>query len=362
MTLTVGFVEAAATSAFDARNMEAARLVRNADGTPRTGVLYCPRADGQVGIPTNGMAVRIPDQESFALQRAAGDGVTIVVNNGAFDVPIDQAPNANSRIDIIYAKHNDSKKGDPNDMPVFGVAKGDPSAQPVDPALPAGALPLLRVTVPAGATSTSASGVTVGSINAFTAMQGGAVRYRSIATLQNDAGKLANGTAGIYDVGTAANQMFVTVNGRWVRLDADTFVVVQQTSPTNINSGTTAGTLGGTNPSYETSDSSVFPQRADGVIGPMPFGCWAEVTGNVRYGDGGNANTDRYIELTINDTSVTPVAADQKTASGAVSLSVSTFLKLAAGDYIKLKGYQSSGSPRNYQSRLTARLARINNI
>lgn len=360
MTLTVGFVEAAATSAFDARNMEAARLVRNADGTPRTGVLYCPRADGQVGIPTNGMAVRIPDQESFALQRATGDGATIVVNNGAYDVPIDQAPNANSRIDIIYAKHNDSKKGDPNDMPVFGVAKGDPNAQPVDPAVPAGAEPLLRVTIPAGATSTSASGAVVGSINRFTAMQGGPIRYRSLTTLQNDAGKFANGTTGLYDVGTAANQLFVMVNSRWVRLDADTFVVVQQTNPTNINSGTTPNTLGGTNPSYESSDPTIFPVRTDGVIGPLPFDAWLEVTGNVRYGSGGSANTDRYIELTINDTSVTPVAADQKTASDAVSLSVSSYLRVPAGGYVKLKGYQASGSPRNYQSRLTARLARIN--
>lgn len=353
MALTNGFVTTAGTTARDARLMDLGRITRNQDNTPRPGQLY---GDSNAVKAASSMSVTLLGDTSWVLTRGKTDGVVVISNDGDVQVPLDPAPSANSRYDVIYLKQNDTEKGDANSQPIVGKVTGTAAASPTIPAVPSGALLLATVLVPAGVTATNASGVVVSNVVKFTALNGAPIRYRSTADMNADAVNVIDG-ATAYVKGSG---LFFLRGNQWVRMDADTFVIVQQKSPTSINSGTTPGTLGGTGPTYESSDATVFPVRSDGVVGPVPFDCWVEANGNVRYGSGGNANTDRYIELTINDSSVTPVAADQKTVSDAVSLSVVSYLRLSAGDYVKLKGYQSSGSVRNYQSRLSVRLARIN--
>ncbi|GMA33502.1 hypothetical protein [Litorihabitans aurantiacus] len=61
------------------------------------------------------------------------------------------------RRDLIYAKQNDPTKGDPNNQAFYGVVQGTPNSTPTDPALPAGALLLERIHVPANSTRTSSA-------------------------------------------------------------------------------------------------------------------------------------------------------------------------------------------------------------
>lgn len=90
-------------------------------------------------------------------------GALLVQNDGNANVPLPAAPSANSRIDVVYMKQNETRSpmSDSSDYPTFGVAKGVAAATPVAPSVPAGALALARVLLPAGVSNTAAAGVVI---------------------------------------------------------------------------------------------------------------------------------------------------------------------------------------------------------
>lgn len=90
-------------------------------------------------------------------------GALLVQNDGNANVPLSAAPSANSRIDVVYMKQNETRSpmSDSSDNPTFGVAKGVAAATPVAPSVPAGALALARVLLPAGVSNTAAAGVVI---------------------------------------------------------------------------------------------------------------------------------------------------------------------------------------------------------
>lgn len=90
-------------------------------------------------------------------------GALLIQNDGNANVPLPAAPSANSRIDVVYVKQNEmrSPMSDGSDDPTFGVAKGVAAATPVAPAVPAGALALATVLLPAGVSNTAAGGVVI---------------------------------------------------------------------------------------------------------------------------------------------------------------------------------------------------------
>lgn len=353
MALTNGLVTTAGTTALDARQMDAARVIHNTDNTTRTGQLF---GDSGALQGNQSMSLRFLGDTSWVLSRGKSDGAVIVSNVGDVTVPLDPAPSANSRYDVVYLKHNDTERGDATSAPVVDKVTGTAAASPTIPAAPSGALVLGTVLVPAGVTSTNASGVVISNTVQQTALNGSPIRYRSIAAMNSDAANVIDG----YQAFVKGAGIFFLRGNQWIRIDADTFVVVQQQqgSTFSAGSGTTAGTLGGTAPSYQSSDTTIFPVRQDGVIGPVAVAGWYEIIGQVTWTT--NSSGERYVEITKNDDSLTPQAADRRPASGPTNQNVSTYMYCDAADYIKLKGWQNSGSSLFYLTRLSAKLLRMN--
>lgn len=108
-------------------------------------------------------------------------GALLIQNDGNVNVPLAAAPSANSRIDVIYVKQNEKRSpmSDASDAPTFGVVKGTASATPVAPAVPAGALALAQVLLPAGVSNTAAAGVAITQTYVGAAMKGGMLRVQN---------------------------------------------------------------------------------------------------------------------------------------------------------------------------------------
>lgn len=165
-------------------------VVRDAAGVPRRGLLgYRP---GSLVTSLGSMKVRVA---SFDAVTARDGGAVFLANDGVWDVTLDAAPAANSRIDVLYAKQNDSTAtvgtpdpadgGDAN-QPVFVVVKGTAAPVPQKPAtVPEGGVELATITLPAGAAATNSVGVVITQTHQFTAMTGGVVPVRSVAERDN---------------------------------------------------------------------------------------------------------------------------------------------------------------------------------
>lgn len=114
-------------------------------------------------------------------------GALLIQNDGDVKVPLSAAPSANSRIDVVYVKQNETRSpmSDGSDVPAFGVVKGTAAATPVAPSVPAGALALAQVLLPAGVSNTAAAGVVITQTYIGAAMKGDMLRVRTSA--QRDA-------------------------------------------------------------------------------------------------------------------------------------------------------------------------------
>jgi hypothetical protein len=181
MALTRSFIRNAATTPLDARLMDMAKVVANADGSPRVGVLG--GANPSIVSTTATMNVTIAAAE-FVTSKGKADGVSIFTNDGTVNVPIATAPASNSRIDVIYVKHNDNTTGDADSNPIFAVAQGTAAASPTKPAIPTGALELATLRVYAGTTATNGGSNTLTNTYQMTAMRGGRVHFRTRVELE----------------------------------------------------------------------------------------------------------------------------------------------------------------------------------
>lgn len=114
-------------------------------------------------------------------------GALLIQNDGDVKVPLAAAPSANSRIDVVYVKQNETRSpmSDGSDVPAFGVVKGTAAATPVAPSVPAGALALAQVLLPAGVSNTAANGVVITQTYIGAAMKGDMLRVQTSA--QRDA-------------------------------------------------------------------------------------------------------------------------------------------------------------------------------
>ena len=178
MTLTRGFIRNAATTPLDARLMDMGGLVCNADGSPRAGVLGAANLSIVTALATMNVAVAAAE---FVTTKGKADGAAIFTNDGTVNVAIGAAPASNSRIDVIYVKHNDNTTGDANSTPIFGVQAGVAAASPTKPAIPTGALELATLRVYAGTTAANGGSNTLVNTYAMTAARGGVVPFRTKA-------------------------------------------------------------------------------------------------------------------------------------------------------------------------------------
>lgn len=143
-------------------------------------------------------------------------GALLIQNDGNVNVPLAAAPSANSRIDVVYVKQNETRSpmSDSSNVPEFGVVKGTASAVPVAPAVPAGALALAQVLLPAGVSSTATGGVVITQTYIGAAMKGDMLRVQTSA--QRDAlTEVPDGTL-LHNV--ADNCDYVrTPSGKWAK-------------------------------------------------------------------------------------------------------------------------------------------------
>ena len=140
-------------------------------------------------------------------------GALLIQNDGNVNVQLAAAPSANSRIDVVYVKQNETRSpmSDSSDVPAFGVVKGTAAAAPVAPAVPAGALALAQVLLPAGVSNSAASGVVITQTYIGAAMKGDMLRVWTSA--QRDAlSKVPEGTL-LHNA--ADNCDYVRKDGKW---------------------------------------------------------------------------------------------------------------------------------------------------
>jgi len=162
--------------------MNMATLVCNADGSPRTGVLGGANASIVSALATWHFRVQAAE---FVTSKGKADGVMIYTNDGVVDVPIAAgAPASNSRIDVLWVKHEDNTTGDAASLPIFGVTSGAAAASPVEPAIPTGALRLATLRAYAGTTGASGGANVLTNVYQMTAARGGVVPFRTLVELQ----------------------------------------------------------------------------------------------------------------------------------------------------------------------------------
>lgn len=236
MTLTRSFIQNAPTTPLDARLMNMAGIVQSSDGTPRIGVLGGAVTTLVTALATMNVAVAAAE---FATSKSKADGVAIFTNDGTVNVAITAAPASNSRIDVIWVKHNDDTTGDANALPVFGVTAGVAAASPTKPAIPTGALELATLRVYAGTTAANGGANTLVNTFAMTVARGGIVPFRTEADL------VAWTTAadGQYAVDLATGALFRRRSGAWVSGAGASFPAVAA-QDNGTGTATVAGTPG----------------------------------------------------------------------------------------------------------------------
>lgn len=140
-------------------------------------------------------------------------GALLIQNDGDVNVPLKAAPSANSRIDVVYVKQNETRSpmSDSSDVPAFGVVKGTAAAVPVAPAVPDGALALAQVLLPAGVSNTAAAGVVITQTYIGAAMKGDMLQVWTSAQRKALTG-VPDGTL-LHNV--ADNCDYVRKDGKW---------------------------------------------------------------------------------------------------------------------------------------------------
>lgn len=143
-------------------------------------------------------------------------GALLLQNDGDVKVPLSAAPSANSRIDVVYVKQNESRPpmSDGSDVSMFGVVKGTAAVTPVAPSVPAGALALAQVLLPAGVSNTATGGVVITQTYIGAALKGDMLRVHTSA--QRDA--LTTVPEGTLLHNVADNCDYVrTPSGKWAK-------------------------------------------------------------------------------------------------------------------------------------------------
>lgn len=178
MALTKGFARNNAKTPLDQRLADMATIVCNADGTPRTGVLGNANASIASALATWHFRVQAAE---FVTSKGKADGVMIFTNDGVVDVPIAAgAPVSNSRIDVLWVKHEDNTTGDAASLPIFGVTSGAAAGSPTKPAIPTGAEEIATLRAYSGTTGASGGANILTNTYKMTAGRGGIAPVRTL--------------------------------------------------------------------------------------------------------------------------------------------------------------------------------------
>lgn len=224
---------------YDFRNL----VVCNADGSPRGGVT------SPVGVPlVSATATMNTTVAAFSAVAVRDGGVVLLSNDGPVNVLHDAAPTANSRIDVVYAKQNDSSSTvttpDADDNAIIAIAKGVAQASPQKPSIPVGAVELATVQIPAGATATNSGNpsVIITQTAQFTAAPGGSVPFRTVQDLNGWTTAAPRQRASVIADPTATYNAEYLWNGTaWLQAQPRTGVITATTDASGLLNGNVHG-------------------------------------------------------------------------------------------------------------------------
>lgn len=330
------------------RLAQAGQVVRSAGGTIRTGVLGGPTPWVMVN-PRSTMAVGVT-AFSAVVSRSAAYGAVVVTNDGETDVTLTAAPSSNSRIDVIWVRQRDTTQGDANSDAELGVTAGTAAGSPTKPSIPAGALELGTVLVPAGVTGTNASGVVITQTHQYTNSAGGVVAIRNAA--EQTAFAAANGQI-IHRLDTGL--FYGRVNTAWVAL-GEGAQVRQYGLGRTVPNGTTTYYLANTGEATSVR-TAVFPNVTyNSSTGAWTLATpgWYQVSANVGI-QGANAGSSAQLRFMQ---ASTPVAA--ASYGGVQTTTVSnTFYSDGSFSFI-VDGAHNSGAQRDMTGSL--RIVRLGGL
>ena len=231
MALTKGFARNNAKTPLDQRQADMATIVANADGSPRVGVL-------STTIPTlvshgGGMNLAVAAAE-FVTSKGKADGVMIYTNDGLVNVTIGAAPASNSRIDVIWTKHEDNTTGDAASLPIFGVTAGVAAASPTKPAIPTGALELATLRVYSGTVATNGGANVLTNTFQVTLPRGGVVPFRTKADLDLWTNPAAEQRALVLDTRIE----YRWIGGAWKPWESEWIAFTPASSTITVGAGT----------------------------------------------------------------------------------------------------------------------------
>lgn len=233
MALTDSFPtgDAGGLSIADTRLVMSGLIVKNADGSPRTGVFR----EGATPLVTGRASMGFDIAPFQAVTSRTGVGVELLANNSTMTVLTTAAPASNSRLDVIWVRPRFTDNADPSNVPSFGVTQGTAAAVPSKPSIPAGALELAVAEIQATDTTTETSVIT--QTCRFTVAAGGIVPFRNAAELNTwvaSDGALAR----------VGGQTMERVDGEWVPFGRDNpyiFLFRDATQGVPNAAGTTMG-------------------------------------------------------------------------------------------------------------------------
>ena len=341
MTLTRGFIRNAATTPLDARLMDMAGLVCNADGSPRAGVLGAANLSIVTALATMSVAVAAAE---FATTKGKADGAAVFTNDGTVNVAIAAAPASNSRIDVIYVKHNDNTTGDANSNPIFGVQQGVAAASPTKPAIPTGALELATLRVYAGTTAANGGSNTLVNTYAMTAARGGIVPFRNATELAAWTTPVEGQEATTLDT----DIVYRYENGAWA-VKSRALVSAVTSSAQAIANGATVDVIFpvGANTVVSTVGSGISFNPATGIATIDVAGTY-RIGGQVVWAAGGSVNSHVLMASKNNQTNGAGNAvASLSTINTNEAMNVEAVFVCVAGDTLRLKVLHVAGVTKN---------------
>lgn len=195
-------------------------------------------------------------------------GALLIQNDGNVQVPLNAAPSANSRIDIVYVKQYETRSpmSDSSNVPAFGVVEGTAAAVPVAPAVPAGALALAQVLLPAGVSNTAAAGVVITQTYIGAAMKGDMLRAQTSA--QRDAltgvpdGTLLHNAADNCDY-VRRDNIWMPYNGQTIKIDMPFF---DKNFLTLMMSNGVVYATGSSGPNGGTNESNMYDKKVNETV------------------------------------------------------------------------------------------------
>lgn len=315
----------------EARRNLAGLIVRDEAGVPRAGVL--PRTTAALVTATSSTGPMTVNVATAWLVLVREGGVLFTQNNGTTSVTIGTAPVSNSRIDVVYAKQNESAApmSDGADTAVIGVVAGTAAASPVKPSIPVGALELATVEIPSGVTATNQGGVVITQTYPYTATAGSPVWFRSKGAMD-----LWEPEDGSFAWHTGVQAMYLRTGGAWNAYSTH-FVERARSTDQSIASGDW------TTVTYPTSIHDGGGISYSGgtftVSAPGRYVVNAQVAFDVPTTTAGQ----RVMRVVVNGSVSAQGTQVIPNATYPALSQVSKTVLLAAGDTVRVEAYQSSG-------------------